>query len=802
MFAKLLKDSLHKAVKGAEKPGHKYFRRVPDGKGGWRYYYSEAALSRGPTEGEDVAWDGKQMHVQSVDKDKIVLEHKESGTRHEMTHDEWHQAMTFFYGDRYLKSLEQRARRWSGAVLRHVPAELLADISPTDKDWATKLAQRAPDVWARLEPVMRKAGLDLKQAQSAVSWALQQRGWSADARAALLGGTLDETHPWIIRNFRQISESAARLAHGKEVTAEHVVAAATLCGRRLSHARMPPEFREQVDAAQAAIAKALETKKASDVTAALSALLQSPGVTELLALSQAFPGTLVTEPLVRQARDLTLQVPAMREPGRNEPQQPGKGAFANVYVSGEDGKPEALPARYVLMEAAQVVPSHSATGFTKNTNYPEGLQERAYHRDKSEQAKVVNNALNMRPDFTCNTNPDAVNGPPIVTPDGIVLGGNSRSMSIVRAYRDPQAQSVGSGQKYREYLERNAVQFGIKPEDVAAMQEPVLVRQVDTGGRDLHLLVRQMNETFMQGMDPRTMQVALARKLPDEMLAALGTAMDDNETLAKFLDSSKSASFVSQLRTAGIIDRRNENQYTRKGAPTQLNEDGKALVERVLVGKMVGDPDLMSEIPASALSGIARAVPYMVQAEAAGAGYNVREDLKIALDAYASLRNLKKMPDAEELTKYEKNGRHKMFLDQVVGGLQELPGIGRGEHPLWTNPKARELFDVLALRSNAPLKLGNVFKEYARLARLNPENQPSMFGEVRTPVDVFRLSIKAATDKEAKAEAEAAAAKGQQSAAKSDLPMMLDQFVPQDAPSAPSSELLFRSMFVRAGRPS
>ena len=46
--------------------------------------------------------------------------------------------------------------------------------------------------------------------------------------------------------------------------------------------------------------------------------------------------------------------------------------------------------------------------FAKNPQYPEGVQERAYHTSKEAQARVIDQAQNYEPSYTVNTNPDAV----------------------------------------------------------------------------------------------------------------------------------------------------------------------------------------------------------------------------------------------------------------------------------------------------------------------------------------------------------------------------------------------------------
>src|SRR5439155_4238966 len=68
-----------------------------------------------------------------------------------------------------------------------------------------------------------------------------------------------------------------------------------------------------------------------------------------------------------------------------------------------------LPAKYKLVEAQDLTPSHNAETFAPNPNYPPGVQERAYHSSKEAQARVIQQAQNYDPRYLVNTNPDARN---------------------------------------------------------------------------------------------------------------------------------------------------------------------------------------------------------------------------------------------------------------------------------------------------------------------------------------------------------------------------------------------------------
>jgi hypothetical protein len=114
-------------------------------------------------------------------------------------------------------------------------------------------------------------------------------------------------------------------------------------------------------------------------------------------------------------------------------------------------------ARYCLTSADRLIPSHDARrGFVKRDDYPDDVQEREYHRDKREQLKVLSTAQNLIPELIFNGAPGAIDGLPVVTPQGVVLGGNGRTQALQLHYHQ--------GGTARDYLLDHAGQFGFSRE--------------------------------------------------------------------------------------------------------------------------------------------------------------------------------------------------------------------------------------------------------------------------------------------------------------------------------------------------
>lgn len=284
------------------------------------------------------------------------------------------------------------------------------------------------------------------------------------------------------------------------------------------------------------------------------------------------------------------------------------------------GKGTSEPARYEVWELADVIPSHDpAYGFARRPDYPASAQERPYHSDTGEQEKVRGNALDYQPGFVLNTDPTAGNGPPIITRNGIVLGGNSRTMTLQLVYAD----NAQGAENYRTQLAEKAAQFGLDADDVASLRQPILVRVVegDMAADDMAVKSRQYNQTTTQKLQAKAEGVSRARLLSAETLAELSADMADFDTLRQFFDSPKSRSFVQSLLRDGVLEQTEISSLTDKNG--RLNENGKSLVENALRGLVVPDYDILAATPPAVLNKLDRIIPALAKLMARGEGWDL-----------------------------------------------------------------------------------------------------------------------------------------------------------------------------------
>lgn len=290
-----------------------------------------------------------------------------------------------------------------------------------------------------------------------------------------------------------------------------------------------------------------------------------------------------------------------------------------------------LPAKYKLVEADSLIPSHNAESFALNRDYPAGVQERAYHTSKEAQARVIQQAQNYQPEYTVNTNPDAVNGPPVVTPDGTVLGGNSRTMSTQRIYlRD-------EGQAYRDYLKRNASQFGLDPAKVDELQKPVLVREVPQPANveEARRVGSELNKSMTGALGVSERAVSAGKSIKPETLQNVSAMVEagDYSTLRELMRD-RGRELVAMLTRDGVITDRERPQFVDT-ATGGLSDEGKTFVENALLGSVVDDPVLMDRVPKSTLNKLDGSLADIASVSGRTDEYNILPLVRAALSEHA-----------------------------------------------------------------------------------------------------------------------------------------------------------------------
>lgn len=304
-----------------------------------------------------------------------------------------------------------------------------------------------------------------------------------------------------------------------------------------------------------------------------------------------------------------------------------------------------FPVRYEIWELGDMIPSHDPYAqFRRREDYPKTVQERAYHSVAREQEKVVLNAANLNPRYLLTDNPDASTGPPVITTDGIVLGGNSRTMSMQLAFRKPELLKL-----YKDALLGRAQMFGFNAAEISGMQQPVLVRVLQTPMtvEEMEIASNAFNQTTTEELDPIAEGVSKSRRIDDTVLAELAAGMEEYDTLREFLASNSSKTLVDTLRAKEIIAPNQAARLVNENSGL-LNELGKSMFENALRGMVVQDYDILSnasENMASVLRKLDRAILSIARLKQLGGKWDMSPIVTKALRqigrAEASMKNFR-----------------------------------------------------------------------------------------------------------------------------------------------------------------
>lgn len=249
---------------------------------------------------------------------------------------------------------------------------------------------------------------------------------------------------------------------------------------------------------------------------------------------------------------------------------------------------EDISAKYALVELSYLQPSHlPERSFKENPNYIEKCQQRDYQYDKSEQSKVLQYAQRFDPEFLISNDKTPVNGSPIVLPNGMVLGGNGRSM-ILRIISDDKFS------RYISYLKKSASLFGFEKSDIDSFKKPVLVRVIDVSVSKCATYSNILNKSFTQALDLDTKALSYMRQLGERELEAIAELFENNDinTLSEAFDNIRTVRGLQGiLQRAGIITQQEYNSWIT--ADGKFTIEAKLVFERILLGAIFEDTKLI-----------------------------------------------------------------------------------------------------------------------------------------------------------------------------------------------------------------
>ena len=381
------------------------------------------------------------------------------------------------------------------------------------------------------------------------------------------------------------------------------------------------------------------------------------------------------------------------------------GQATEVTVPGSD---RAYKAQYKVVELPDLQTSHNGQTFQPNSKY-KYANDRDYSRAEN-QGKVVNGAMpgKFDPRYLLTDNPDSSNGPP-VTSEGHALGGNGRGMILQRVYgSNPLGAAL-----YKNMLAKKAAQFGIDPEQLKGMKQPVLTREIDPaefhqgGQQDA---VTDFNKTGTAALRGSEKAIADSRRVSQETLDHIGGRLEaagQDATLSQVLDGASGGEVLHRLIQDGVISPQESAAYVDRGL---LTADGKTRISKLMLGRFFRDPAQLDTTAPALRNKIERIAAPLAKVESSQE-WSLTKPLQSAMDLLEEARahGAKNLDDV-----ISQSG---LFGDQTYS--PESVALAKAIHGL--NPN----------------DLTKAVRQYAQDAS-EAKQGPGLFGDPPTPAESFK----------------------------------------------------------------
>lgn len=280
---------------------------------------------------------------------------------------------------------------------------------------------------------------------------------------------------------------------------------------------------------------------------------------------------------------------------RQEPVQGVVGKEVEVKFSQKD-----LPKGHLaVIEAPQLQPSH-----IQGQRNPMFFIEEAQPKNRAEAVSMFaakEMAEGIRPQEITGS-ATAYTGAPTVNARGEVIQGNNRSDALRYLWENklPEQQ-----QTYKQYLIDNAEQFGLDPEAVNAMQQPVLVNMLDVDDAEAIRLGQMTAQDTESGGIERIKPKNVAQKLGEDMRSFASQLLrsgDEEASFGQLVDRNGTEVLKWMAQKGAITNTQYQSAFDSKGNLTAeaKNDLQKVLYQAVFKGGSQQLEEMFDALPAKA----------------------------------------------------------------------------------------------------------------------------------------------------------------------------------------------------------
>ena len=315
---------------------------------------------------------------------------------------------------------------------------------------------------------------------------------------------------------------------------------------------------------------------------------------------------------------------------------------------------ESIPGRYVLTEAEAPTASHNpANGFAMTEGFPvdengKTVNDRDYEHDRAAQTSVTEKAANY--------DQRALQTPVIVSPDGVVLSGNDRTMA------GQLAAANNTDAEYTGYLSKYAGKYGFSAEQVAQFRHPRVVFVPDAQMPYNAATFAKFNAEEKKSQSKTEKAVKAGKTLNAEALGALASLVDRYDDInALYNDRAGVDELLNILLSAEVIS---QEQLAALRDGDTLSGTGMDLLESTLIGAALDEEAVrvaMSDksIRKSVVSAISQIITSNTLSD-----FTLRAELTDAITLVANGKALGEIKFGESVQDYIR--QQHLFMDDVV----------------------------------------------------------------------------------------------------------------------------------------
>ena len=257
---------------------------------------------------------------------------------------------------------------------------------------------------------------------------------------------------------------------------------------------------------------------------------------------------------------------------------------------------------YAVIDASQLQPSH-----IQGNRNPLHFLDEAQPKERNNKASIVSAqkiAGNIRP-ATITTGETAYVGTPTVNTRGEVIQGNSRSDALKLMYENHQDQT----QVYKQHLIDNAEQFGLNPEDVSNMENPVLVRMLDVNDEQAIMLGQYVAQDTESGGIERIKPKNTVKKMGNDIGTYANLLLNGNNedmSFAELLDNNGVGVLKWMAQKGYITPTQYDSQFDTKGNLTaEAKNDLRGIMyQSIFEGGNTRLEEMFNALPAKAQKAI------------------------------------------------------------------------------------------------------------------------------------------------------------------------------------------------------